>query len=167
MASAIKGLSDYDPTKVPTAQGFKFALVVSEYHDDITLALRDGAIATLLQHGCPEDAIAVYYVPGAFELTGGAHMVAQTQQFDAILCLGCVIKGETSHDEYINHAVAEGLTRLSENLNLPILFGLLTPNTHQQAIDRAGGKHGNKGTEVAVAAIKMVNLKNDLRLIWH
>lgn len=163
MATALKNLSDHDPEKVPSAQHFRFAVVVSDYHEDITYALRDGCIETLQQHGANDDNIAVTFVPGAYELPGGALAAIIKNDYDAVICLGCVIKGETQHDEYINHSVAQATQQLMMEYQLPVIFGLLTPNTHQQAKDRSGGKHGNKGTECAVAAIKMAALFKDSR----
>lgn len=136
----------------------KFGLVVSEYNSNITFALRDACIETLTKHGVKEKNIKIMFVPGTFELPCGAQTLNTQIKADAIICLGCVIKGETLHDEYINHAVAIGLMQLSLDLKKPVIFGVLTPNTLQQAKDRAGGKHGNKGVEAAVTAIKMVAL---------
>jgi 6,7-dimethyl-8-ribityllumazine synthase len=162
MATALKSLSDYDPAAVPDATGFTFGIVVSEYNTDITFALLHACVDTLYQHGAAEKDVKVISVPGTFELTSGAQLLHTSFNPSAIICLGCVIKGETDHDKYINHAVAQGITRLSLELEKPVIFGVLTPNTLQQAIDRAGGKHGNKGVEAAVAAIKMVALKRML-----
>jgi 6,7-dimethyl-8-ribityllumazine synthase len=159
MASVLKSLSEYNSDDVPSAKGMKFGLVVSEYNADITIKLMEGCIETLFYHGVREKDIHVLYVPGAFELTYGAKIMASKKKLDAVICLGCVIKGETDHDKYINNAVATGITNLSLQINKPVIFGLLTPNTQKQAIERAGGKHGNKGIEAAIAAIKMVSLK--------
>ncbi len=158
MASSLKNLSDYNPEKIPSVEGKKFGIVVSDYNSDITFKLLEGCVETLLKHGAHENDIYVEYVPGAFELTFGAKIILDKYPVDAAICLGCVIKGETDHDKYINHAVAQGVTQLSLQTGKPVIFGLLTPNTYQQAADRAGGKHGNKGVEAAVAAIKMVVL---------
>lgn len=162
MASSEHHLSEYNPEEIPNAEFMKFGIVVSEYNGDITIALRDGCVETLLKHGTKEENINVEYVPGAFELTSAALFVLQSKRVDAVICLGCVIKGETQHDEYINHAVAQGLTNLSLNNDRPVILGLLTPNNKQQALDRAGGKYGNKGVEAAIAAIKMAALRNKL-----
>jgi 6,7-dimethyl-8-ribityllumazine synthase len=159
MATALKSLSDYNAEEVPSAKGMKFGIVVSEYNADITINLMKGCIETLLYHGAKEKDIQVLYVPGAFELTFGAKIIAAQHKPHAVICLGCVIKGETDHDRYINHAVAQGITNLSLQINKPVIFGLLTPNNQKQATERAGGKHGNKGTEAAITAIKMVALK--------
>lgn len=162
MASALKNLSAYDENDMPSAKGMQFGIVVSDYHNDITFPLFEACRAVLIKHGAAPEDIHVAQVPGAFELTAGARMIAQAKSVDAVICLGCVITGETPHNEYINMSVAQGLTNMGIASGKPFLFGLLTPNDHQQALDRAGGKHGNKGTEVGVAAIRMVDLKKTL-----
>lgn len=164
MASELKNLSTYDTTKIPTAQKMKFGVVVSEWNGEITFALLQGAIQTLRDNGCTDDNIIVDYVPGTFELPHGAQLVAEAHTVDAVLCIGCVIKGETKHDEYINNSVSQALQVLSIQYKKPFVFGVLTPNTLEQAKDRAGGKHGNKGVETAITAIKMVDLRNRLKL---
>ena len=158
MASSLKNLSSYDPESIPKADKMKFGIVVSEYNNNITFALRDGCIETLKKQGAKDKNIKIAFVPGTFELPSGAQALNSQEKTDALICLGCVIKGETQHDEYINNAVASGIMQLSLDLKKPVIFGVLTPNTLQQAKDRAGGKHGNKGVEAAVAAIKMVGL---------
>lgn len=160
MATALKNLSDYDASKVPSAKNMRFAIVVSEWNSEITFSLLKGAYETLIKHGAKTDQIKVDYVPGSFELTAGARMVAETSNFDAVICLGCVIRGETPHFEYICHSVANGITQLNINYNIPFVFGVLTTENNIQAQERAGGKHGNKGDEAAVTAIKMVDLKH-------
>jgi len=162
LASALKNLSNHDSSKIPTAKVMRFALVVSEWNDEITYALRDGAIKTLVQYGAKEKNISVHYVPGSFELTAGAKWLADTKKFDAVICLGCVIQGETRHFDFICNAVAIGLTDLNTRYSIPFIFGVLTPENMQQAKARAGGKHGNKGVEAAVTAIKMVDMKRKL-----
>ena len=162
MASALKNLSKHDSSKISSAKGMRFALVVSEWNDEITYALRDGAIDTLVKYRAKEKNISVHYVPGSFELTAGAKWVADTKKFDAIICLGCVIQGETRHFDFICNAVAIGLTDLNTTYSIPFIFGVLTPENMQQAKARAGGKHGNKGVEAAVTAIKMIALKKSL-----
>lgn len=158
--SKKKNLSKHDT--LPDASKWKFALVVSDWNDKITHSLLDGARSTLRDAGVPEDQIKVLHVPGAYELPFGAKLAIGDFGPDAIICLGCVIKGETDHNEYINHSVAQGLTQLSLFANLPIIFGVLTPLTYEQAEARAGGAHGNKGVEAAVTAIKMVALKKSM-----
>ena len=116
----------------------------------------------MIKHGAQNENIHTLQVPGSFELPVAAKLLAASRKLDAIICLGAVIKGETQHDEYINHAVATGLTALSVTSGIPCIFGVLTPNTQEQAVDRAGGKHGNKGVEAAVTAIRMAALRKDL-----
>jgi 6,7-dimethyl-8-ribityllumazine synthase len=153
-----KNLSSYDVNDVPSASGMRFGIVVSEWNNEITFALCQGAVDTLKKHGAMDDDIEIEYVPGSFELPLGAQYMADTDQFDAVICIGCVIQGETRHFEFICNAVAKGITDTGLNFNTPIIFGVLTPNNWKQAKDRAGGKHGNKGDEAAITAIKMVNL---------
>ncbi len=163
MASALKNLSDYYEENVPSAEAISFGIVVSEWNTRITHALYEGCYDTLVRHGAKEENIHVLQVPGSFELTVGAKMLADEHKVDAVICLGCVIKGETKHNEYINYAVANGLTSLSMFYSRPFVFGLLTPDTEEQALDRAGGKHGNKGVEAAVTAIRMASLKKGMK----
>ncbi|MFN3554620.1 MAG: 6,7-dimethyl-8-ribityllumazine synthase [Bacteroidales bacterium] len=160
--SKKRNLSDYDIHAIPDASNMKFGIVVSEWNDEITFALCQGAIDTLIRHGAKEQNILVNYVPGSFELPLGAQFVAEKQQVDAVICIGCVIQGETRHFDFICNAVADGITNLGLKTSIPVIFGVLTPNTWEQAKDRAGGKHGNKGDEAAITAIKMVALKNSL-----
>lgn len=163
MASALKNLSTYDEAQLPSAEGFAFGIVVADWNPEITHALYEGCCDTLIKHGAKEANIHTAQVPGSFELPAGAKMMIDKHKLDAVICLGCVIKGETSHNEYINQAVASGLTNLSMVYGKPFIFGVLTPNTEEQARDRAGGKHGNKGVEAAVTAIRMAALKEDLK----
>jgi len=166
MASSLKNLSQHDPENIPNCAGKKFGLVVSEYHGEITNALLSGATETLQEHGVSADDIFVDYVPGAFEMPLGAAAIFKAHHLDGVICLGCVIKGDTDHDVYINHSVAHALQNLSLKTGKPFIFGLLTPNTRQQALDRSGGIHGNKGVECAVAALKMAaNKPSDGRKI--
>lgn len=162
MASSFKNLSTYDESNMPSAEGMSFGIVVSEWNHEITHALYQGCLETLLKHGAKEDDIRTAQVPGSFELPVGAKILAGAKRFDAIICLGCVIKGDTKHDEYINNAVATGLTNLSIASGIPCIFGVLTPNNQEQALERAGGKHGNKGVEAAATAIRMAALRKEL-----
>lgn len=162
MASALKNLSKYDESQLASAEEMTFGIVVADWNEHITHALYEGAYDTLIKHGAKADNIHTVQVPGAFELTSGAAMLAVKHQVDAVICLGCVIKGETTHNEYINQAVGLGLTNLGIATAKPFIFGLLTPNNEQQALDRAGGKYGNKGVEAAVTAIRMADLKEKL-----
>lgn len=159
MASALKNLSDYDTQTMPSAAEMKFGIVVSDWNKDITHTLYEGCFDTLIKHGAKEEHIHTIQVPGTFELPVGAKIVASGKRLDAVICIGCVIKGETEHDVYINTAVANGLTNLGIMSGIPMIFGVLTPNTAEQAKDRAGGKYGNKGVEAAVTAIRMAELK--------
>lgn len=161
MASALKNLSAYDDSTLPDASPFSFGIVVAEWNQEITHALYEGCYDTLVRHGAQPDKIFTAQVPGSFELPAGARMLAGAYVPDAVICLGCVIKGETTHNEYINMAVANGLVNLSIASGRPFIFGVLTPNTLEQARDRAGGQHGNKGVEAAVTAIRMAALRKE------
>ena len=159
MASNLKNLSTSEGTIVPSAKNMKFAIVYAEWNSKVTDALKEGAIKTLLKHGADKKNIHTHAVPGSFELALGAQLLAEHCDADAIICLGCVIQGETRHFDFICHAVANGITQLNIKYNKPFVFGVLTTQNQQQAMDRAGGKHGNKGDEAAITAIKMVHLK--------
>ncbi len=148
---------------MPSAAPYKFGVVWSEWNHEITGALKEGAVKTLLANGAVEENIIIREVPGSFELTLGAQYLAEYANVDAIICLGCVIQGETKHFDFICDAVAKGITNLNIKYNKPVIFGVLTPNTMQQAVDRAGGKHGNKGDEAAVTAIKMLTLRSSFK----
>lgn len=161
MASALKNLSQYDSETVPDAGGMSFGIVVAEWNAHITHALYEGCYDTLLKHGAKPDNIHTVQVPGSFELPAGARILNGQKNVDAVICLGCVIRGETNHNEYINSAVAQGLVNLSIATGKPFIFGVLTPNDEQQALERAGGKHGNKGVEAAVTAIRMAALRRE------
>jgi 6,7-dimethyl-8-ribityllumazine synthase len=159
MASIHQNLSDYDFEKVPNAEPFRFGIVVSEWNKNITLALLKGCVETLSKHGALDENIHVAFVPGSFELTYGAKKMHECQKPDAIICLGSVIRGETPHFDFVCHGVTRGIVELNLNLDCPVIFGVLTDDTLQQSIDRSGGKHGNKGVEAAVTAIKMAAYK--------
>lgn len=160
MATQLKNLSDYDINTIPNASDMKFGIVVAEWNQDITFSLADSAITTLLKHKVKKENIITKYVPGTFELPFGAKIIAQNSDIDAIIVLGCVIQGETQHFDFICNGVTQGIMDLNINFNIPFIFGVLTTNNQQQAIDRSGGKHGNKGDEAAITAIKMVYLNN-------
>ncbi len=159
MASSLKNLSKYDPETVPDASGMKIGIVVSEWNEEVTAALAEGAVNSLKKHGCNDENIIVMPVPGSFELTFGSRLIAEKHALDAVIAIGCVIQGETRHFEFICQAVAHGITELNMEYDIPFIFGVLTTENQQQALDRAGGKHGNKGDEAAITAIKMVGLK--------
>ncbi|MDI9874520.1 6,7-dimethyl-8-ribityllumazine synthase [Flectobacillus rivi] len=156
MSSAHKNLSIFSTDNLPDITEKRFAIVVAEWNEEVTNALADGAHKTLLTYGAQEDNILRVTVPGSYELSYGAQKMAQREDIDAVICIGCVIQGETKHNDYINHAVAQGLTNVSLKYDKPVVFGVLTPNTEQQALDRAGGIHGNKGDEAAITAVKML-----------
>ena len=157
MATQYQNLSEYDPNKVPDASGMTFGIVVSEWNSEITGKLKEGAYNTLIRHGVKPGNITVAYVPGSFELIYGAKRLAKAVKPDAVIGLGCVIKGETPHFDYVCSGVTQGFADLNRKGAIPFIFGLLTNDTMQQSIDRAGGIHGNKGDEAAITAIKMVD----------
>ena len=155
MASALQNLSSYDTEKVPNGNGKSFGIAVAEWNKHITFELLKGCMETLIQHGVSENDIHVHFVPGTFELPFAGKKLAQQHHLAGVICLGCVIKGETDHDIYNNTSVANALQTLNIEFDIPFIFGVLTPNNEAQALDRAGGKHGNKGVEAAVTALKM------------
>ncbi len=156
MATTLKNLSEYSEKNIVDISGKRFAIVVAEWNAQVTEALFEGAHQTLLKVGAKAENIIRKYVPGSFELTLGAQWTAERSDIDAVICLGCVIQGETRHFDFICNAVAHGLTDVGLKFNKPVIFGVLTPNTLEQALDRAGGRHGNKGDEAAITAIKML-----------
>ena len=162
MSAKNKNLSEHKAITTTSASKYRIAIVVSEYTEKITFALRDGAIETLKKYGVKEKNIFIELVPGAYELPLAAKWMFEKKKADAVLALGCVIKGDTDHDIYINSAVSHALMNLGLETKAPFAFGVITPNNLQQAKDRAGGKHGNKGVECAVAALKMLELKEKL-----
>ena len=162
MASNLKNLSEHSGKNMKGLQDKKFAIVVSEWNEEVTESLYNGSYETLIDNGIPKENIQKHYVPGSFELSLGAQWMAERKDIDAVICLGCVIQGETKHFDFICDAVAHGITNVSLKYNKPVIFGVLTPNTQQQALDRAGGKHGNKGDEAAFTALKMLGLAKGL-----
>ena len=155
MATAYQNLSSCDNNTVPHSPLLRVAIVCAEWNADITGKLLEGACNTLEKHGVKPDNIFVEYVPGTYELTFGAQRMAAHYRPDAVIVLGCVIQGDTPHFDYVSQGVTEGTTHLNAILETPVIFGVLTTNDKQQALDRAGGKYGNKGDEAAVTAIKM------------
>ena len=160
MATENKNLSLYDKTTIPNAENLRFGIVVSEWNESITEGLYRGAIETLLDCGAKEENIIRWNVPGSFELTYGSKKMLQTQKIDAVIAIGSVIQGATKHFDFVCSATAQGIKDLNIQFDIPVIFCVLTDNTMQQAVERSGGKHGNKGTEAAIAAIKMANLGN-------
>ncbi|RZJ30397.1 MAG: 6,7-dimethyl-8-ribityllumazine synthase [Flavobacterium sp.] len=159
MATANKNLSNYDKATIPNAKDFRFGIVVSEWNDHVTNGLYNGAEAALLDCGALPENIIRWNVPGSFELIYGAKRMIDTQNVDCVITIGCVIKGETMHFEFVCEGVTQGIKDLNLLGDVPVIFCLLTDNNEQQSIDRSGGKHGNKGTEAAIAAIKMTDLR--------
>jgi len=161
MATVNNNLSNYDINSIPDASKMVFGIVVSEWNKQITKGLLNGAHNTLLKHGVKEENITINFVPGAFELPLGAQILFEKTTIDAVICLGSVIQGETKHFDFVCQGAAMGIKDVALKYNKPTIFGVLTDNNEQQAIDRSGGKHGNKGDEAAVTAIKMVAFQQE------
>jgi 6,7-dimethyl-8-ribityllumazine synthase len=149
--------SSFNKKDVPNAKGLSFGIVVSEWNSNITEGLYNGAYESLIEFGVNPTNISRMDVPGSYELVFGAKIAAK-QNLDAIICLGSVIKGETKHFDFVCNAVSLGIKDLNISLGIPVIFGVLTDNTMKQAINRSGGKHGNKGVEAAITAVKMALL---------
>lgn len=159
MATTNNNLSEYNLEDIPNSEGMRFAIIVSEWNEHITNNLYNGAEQALLDCGVKQNDIVRIDVPGSFELVFGAK-IASKYNYDAIICLGSVIKGETDHFHYVCNSVSSGIKDLNITLDVPVIFGVLTDNTEEQAINRSGGKFGNKGVEAAITAIKMAHLNN-------
>ncbi|WP_134088333.1 6,7-dimethyl-8-ribityllumazine synthase [Olivibacter sp. XZL3] len=162
MATNLKNLSDFSHMDVGSASDLEIAIVVAQWNAQVTSPLLEGAYNRLLKEGAVESKIHVLQVPGSYELSSGADIILRKKQIDAVICIGCVIQGDTPHFTFICDAVANGITNVSLKYNKPVIFGVLTTNTLEQALDRAGGKHGNKGEEAAVTAIQMANLSKSI-----
>lgn len=158
MATENKNLSNYDKNTIPNVKDFRFGIVVSEWNDDVTEGLFKGAFDTLIDCGAQSDNIIRWNVPGSFELIFGGKKMHERGDLDAVIVIGSLIKGETMHFEYVCEGVTQGIKDLNLMFDVPTIFCLLTDNNKQQSLDRSGGKHGNKGVEAAIAAIKMVTL---------
>lgn len=161
MASILKNLSEYDLNQLPKKERFQhqhYAIVVSDWNSDVTHAMLNGAVETLLKVGVDEKNITIKHVPGTFELTYACRIIQDSELFSAIIAIGCVIRGETPHFDYICQGVSYGISQLNANGVCPVIFSVLTTENLQQALDRSGGKHGNKGIEAAYTALKMSNL---------
>jgi len=162
MATSNKNLSTYDKTTIPNAKDFRFGVVVSEWNPSITEGLFQGAFDALLECGAIKENIVRWNVPGSFELVYGCKSMQQSyDMLDAIIAIGSVIQGETKHFDFVCQATAQGIKDLNIKSDIPVIFCVLTDNTLQQAIDRSGGKHGNKGVEAAIAAVKMAQLRKE------
>ncbi|HSI69852.1 MAG TPA: 6,7-dimethyl-8-ribityllumazine synthase [Gillisia sp.] len=164
MATEGKNLSEYDKNSIPDATEFRFGIVVAEWNDNITEGLYQGAVKVLEENGVMSRKIARWNVPGSFELVYGCKKMLETyDMLDAVIAIGSVIEGETKHFDFVCQAVSQGIKDLNVQNDVPVIFCVLTDQNMQQAIDRSGGKHGNKGAEAAVAAIKMAQLRKDAR----
>ena len=164
MATENKNLSQYDKNSLPNVSQLSFGIVVSEWNDSITEGLFSGAIEALLENQVPAQHIIRWNVPGSFELVYGAKKMLQTQNVDAVIAIGCVIQGQTKHFDFVCEGVTQGIKDLNVQTDIPVIFCVLTDNTMQQSIDRSGGIHGNKGTEAAIAAIKMAFIRQQASL---
>jgi 6,7-dimethyl-8-ribityllumazine synthase len=165
LATHLKNLSLTSLKKNTTFSKSKIGLVVAEWNSEITFAMRDAAIDYLIEMGVKAKNILVSYVPGAFELALGANKLAVSKKYDAVISIGCIIKGETPHFDFISMACANGLMQVGLTNNLPVVFGVLTTNSLEQAKDRSGGKHGNKGVEAAETALKMIAFSKELSVV--
>ena len=164
MAEKKQNLSEVETFQVVGANTFKIGVLVSEWNREITDNLKQGAVSSLTASGVNSSSIKVEYVPGSFELPTAAVMMLEADDtLDGIICLGCIIQGETRHFEFISQAVANGITQVGLDYNTPVIFGVLTCDTMQQAEDRAGGRHGNKGVEAAISCLKMLALERKLK----
>lgn len=163
MATAGKDLSEYDSKTIPTGADFTIGIVVSEWNNSITDSLCDGAEATLREHGVAQEKIIIHRTPGAFELPLAAQWMLEDEKVDGVIAIGSVIQGETKHFDFVCQATAQGVKDVGIKHNKPAIFCVLTDDNMQQAIDRSGGKHGNKGIEAAVACLKMIDLKKKLK----
>ena len=161
--SKKKNLSEYKASEISDASQMKIGVVFAEWNDEITLALLDGVKSTLMKHGLKEDNLIIKSVPGSYELPMGAQLMLESDtKLDAVICIGCVIQGETRHFDFISDAVASGIMNVSIKYGKPVIFGVLTTDNFSQAKERSGGKHGNKGDEAAITAIQMVALRKEL-----
>jgi 6,7-dimethyl-8-ribityllumazine synthase len=163
MAIKKKNLSQVKLDEIPEMKDARIGIIVSEWNNEITEALFNGCEKSLKKAGAKNKNLYRLNVPGSFELPSAAKLLVESKKMDAVICLGSIIKGETRHDEFISQAVAKGIMDLNLRYNLPFIFGVLTTENMDQAIDRAGGKHGNKGVEAAFTAIKMIGLKKKLQ----
>jgi len=161
MATANTNLSHYDKSALPDASDFKIGLVVSEWNSEVTNGLLDGALATLSDCGVSKNNISIHKVPGSFELIFGAKKV-QSSGVDSVIAIGCVIQGETKHFDYVCAGVTQGIKDLNIHHQVPVVFCVLTDNNKQQSLDRSGGKHGNKGVEAAITALKMIDFNRSI-----
>jgi len=162
MATSEKNLSEFSKEEIPSARPYRFGIVASEWNEEITSALSDGAFKTLIELGAIEQNIVLKTVPGTFELAVGSKLMIESESLDAVIAIGSVIQGETRHFEFVCQAAAQGIKDVGLQTRVPVIFCVLTDDTKQQAIDRSGGKHGNKGVEAAAAAVKMAHFKQSM-----
>jgi len=158
MATQYQNLTDYNPKNVPDASAMRFAVIVSEWNPSVTEKLKEGVYNTLLKYGAKPENIWVILVPGSFELIYATRRIIGSVKPDAVIGLGCIVRGDTPHFDYVCSGITQGYAQLNAEGDIPCIFGLLTTNNLQQAIDRSGGKYGNKGDEYAITAIKMAHL---------
>ncbi|MDO5524089.1 MAG: 6,7-dimethyl-8-ribityllumazine synthase [Bacteroidia bacterium] len=163
MATELQNLSLYDPNSTPQGEGKRIGIVVSEWNRPVTGNLLNGAVTTLQRFGVRQEDIVVEHVPGSFELTYGAKKLIEKMNLDSVIVIGCVIQGETPHFTFVCESVTQGVTDLNLQHDIPVIFGLLTTNTLEQAKARSGGRHGNKGDEAAITALKMIALNEKYR----
>ena len=163
MSTKYQNLTDYNPENVPDASNMRFAIIVSEWNPAVTGKLKESAYNTLLKHGAKSENIWVIHVPGSFELVYATRRIIGSVKPDAVIGLGCIIRGDTPHFDYVCSGITQGYAQLNAEGDIPCIFGLLTTDNLQQAIDRSGGKYGNKGSEYAVTAIKMAYLANTFK----
>tara|TARA_B110000046_G_C12923394_1_gene368191 strand:- start:563 stop:1057 length:495 start_codon:yes stop_codon:yes gene_type:complete len=163
MATGNKNLSQYEKGTIPNGADFRIGIVVSEWNDDITSPLMNGAIEALRENGVKKKNIIVKNVPGTFELPLGCQFLLESDEdVDGVIAIGCVIQGETKHFDFVCQGATQGIMAVTMEYNTPVSFCVLTDNTKQQSIDRSGGKHGNKGIECAVSLLKMIGLQEEL-----
>ncbi|WP_306643482.1 6,7-dimethyl-8-ribityllumazine synthase [Sanyastnella coralliicola] len=166
MATVEKNLSDYDKNQLPDASAMRIGIVVSEWNHEITSSLAKGAEDVIREAGIRDENLIVVDVPGTFELPSAAAFLLEHKGLDGVVTIGSVIRGETAHFDFVCQAASQGVKDVALKFNRPVIFGVLTDDNKQQAIDRSGGKHGNKGTEAGVACLKMVALQKSLRSSW-
>ena len=157
MATAYHNLSSYNPETVPNGEDMKIGIVVSEWNETVTTPLLQGAFHTLIKHGVKKENILIDFVPGSFELIFGSKHMVENKGIDAVIALGCVVRGDTPHFDYVCSGVTQGIADMNIRYDIPFIFGLLTTDNMQQAEERAGGRHGNKGDECAITALKMID----------
>ena len=162
MASSLKNLSEYKDSAL-NIKGAKIGILISEWNDQITDAMAQGAIDIMIEKGIKEDDLYVRYVPGTYELAYAAQQMSQYKPVNAVICVGCVIQGETRHFDFISQASANAIADVALNNDVPVIFSVLTTDTLEQAQDRSGGKHGNKGIEAGITALKMISLERDMQ----